>query len=182
MSRLLNVEDDPTQGNAMYTICKARALLSTGLRPCLTRRICCIRIPSCFMLNLMQPSGSGENILLSIRKRFLPRPILPGHARARERTRLMRARADEFLNKPHALYELFARIYNATRRQSSPRFRKCMGRYTRDRAAVSGRLCTGNRGSCRFELDSRFEEAVADHRHDFASWLNVPRLRGLPAP
>ncbi|MGZ2402914.1 DNA-binding response OmpR family regulator [Rhizobium ruizarguesonis] len=119
MSRLLSVEDDLTQGKAIYKIGEARGI-AVGL---VTTRAdagdLLLSTPfACFMLNLILADGSGEHVPLSISTRPDPRPdILPGHARARERARLMHSGADDFLNKPYALYELFARVYKATHRQ-----------------------------------------------------------------
>ncbi|MHC2567804.1 response regulator transcription factor [Rhizobium leguminosarum] len=121
MPRLLIVADDLTQGNTIYTICKARGFAVDRVE---TRADVEDMLRSnpfeCIVLDVMLADGAGEDILLSIRKRSDPTPIviLSEQTSARERARLLNAGADDFLSKPYDPDELFARIYNATRRQS----------------------------------------------------------------
>lgn len=121
MPRLLIVAEDLTQGKAIYTICKARGYAVDWVENRADLEDMLRSNPfECIVLDVILADGSGEDILLSIRKRADPTPvvILSGHASSRERARLLNAGADDFLNKPYDPDELFARIYNATRRQS----------------------------------------------------------------
>ncbi|MGZ2402866.1 response regulator transcription factor [Rhizobium ruizarguesonis] len=121
MSRLLIIEDDLTQGKAIYKILKARGFAVDVVTTRADAEDILRSTPfACIVLDLMLADGSGEDVLLSIRERSDPTPviILSGHAGARERARLLHAGADDFMNKPYDPDELCARIYNATRRQS----------------------------------------------------------------
>ncbi|NEI51805.1 response regulator [Rhizobium leguminosarum] len=119
MARILLIEDDVAQGNAIQFLSKARNFaLDWAKTAADANDLLLSHNYDVILLDLALPDGRGEDILCSKSKRSDPTPIIVLTAQPckKECARLLRAGADDFVNKPWDPDELFARIHAAIRR------------------------------------------------------------------